>query len=420
MLAHAFHEARTALLSLSMFATLADAQCTPGWRERGNFGTLNGTVFALTVWDAGNGPELYAGGYFTSAGSTAVNHVARWDGVSWHALGSGTDDAVYCFFEYDGELIIGGRFTTAGGAPANRIAAWNGSSWRNLGTGLNSKVYALGELYGELWVGGWFTSAGGIPAQDLAVWDGVRWHVYDLVFDAPLPVPGVHAFLHHDDYLIVGGEFQSIDGVPAYGLARFRFAWDNFGVTLAQRPAVHALRKYNGNLFVGGYDYLGGGVIDPLLKWYNGSAWGEPWEAGVNQYMAVWALEVVNGLLIVGGYVPPGYPNETLVGWDGARWRFLGFGGAPRTAYAIAKFEGDLVVGGDFSDAGGVPASNIARYACPPCLVDFDNDGFVTGIDFDLFVQAFEAGNMNADFDNDGFLTGIDFDLYVLAYEAGC
>jgi hypothetical protein len=55
-----------------------------------------------------------------------------------------------------------------------------------------------------------------------------------------------------------------------------------------------------------------------------------------------------------------------------------------------------------------------------PCPSDFDEDGFVTGVDFDLYVQAFEAGDMSADFDGDGFITGIDFDLFVQAFEAGC
>ena len=55
-----------------------------------------------------------------------------------------------------------------------------------------------------------------------------------------------------------------------------------------------------------------------------------------------------------------------------------------------------------------------------PCRVDFDHDGFVTGIDFDLFTYAFEAGDPGADFDADGFITGIDFDLFVYAFEAGC
>lgn len=54
------------------------------------------------------------------------------------------------------------------------------------------------------------------------------------------------------------------------------------------------------------------------------------------------------------------------------------------------------------------------------CRADFDGDGFVTGVDFDLYVAAFEAGDVVADFDGDGFVTGIDFDLYVAAFEAGC
>lgn len=54
------------------------------------------------------------------------------------------------------------------------------------------------------------------------------------------------------------------------------------------------------------------------------------------------------------------------------------------------------------------------------CPADFDADGFVTGIDFDLFVYAFQDGNMSADFDGDGFVSGIDFDLYVYAFEEPC
>lgn len=63
---------------------------------------------------------------------------------------------------------------------------------------------------------------------------------------------------------------------------------------------------------------------------------------------------------------------------------------------------------------------NVSIRPVESCAADFDGDGFVTGIDFDLYVIAFEGGDMAADFDGDGFLTGIDFDLYVAAYEAGC
>ncbi len=54
------------------------------------------------------------------------------------------------------------------------------------------------------------------------------------------------------------------------------------------------------------------------------------------------------------------------------------------------------------------------------CRADFDANGFVTGEDFDSFVDEFEAGNAGADFDLNGFVTGDDFDAFVAQYELGC
>ncbi len=56
----------------------------------------------------------------------------------------------------------------------------------------------------------------------------------------------------------------------------------------------------------------------------------------------------------------------------------------------------------------------------PGCAADTDNNGFVTGDDFDLYTDYFEAGDPRADFDNDGFVNGDDFDAYVAAFQAGC
>jgi hypothetical protein len=44
---------------------------------------------------------------------------------------------------YNGELYIGGDFTNAGGIVVSNIAKWNGTTWSALGTGVNDKVYAL-------------------------------------------------------------------------------------------------------------------------------------------------------------------------------------------------------------------------------------------------------------------------------------
>lgn len=55
-----------------------------------------------------------------------------------------------------------------------------------------------------------------------------------------------------------------------------------------------------------------------------------------------------------------------------------------------------------------------------PCRADFNGDGVVDGADFDLFVQAFEAGDLSADFNGDRFVDGIDYDWIALGVEEGC
>jgi hypothetical protein len=86
-------------------------------------------VVALTVFDDGTGPALYAGGAFTSAGGVSANRIAKWNGSAWSALGSGMNarvDALTVFDDGTGPaLYAGGFFTTAGGVSANRIAKWN-------------------------------------------------------------------------------------------------------------------------------------------------------------------------------------------------------------------------------------------------------------------------------------------------------
>jgi len=55
-----------------------------------------------------------------------------------------------------------------------------------------------------------------------------------------------------------------------------------------------------------------------------------------------------------------------------------------------------------------------------PCASDFNLDGFVTGEDFDEFVEAFAFGMGSADFDGNGFVNGEDFDAFTIAFENGC
>ena len=72
---------------------------------------MNGVVQALAV----AGGKLYAGGNFTTAGGSAANYIAQWDGSNWSPLGSGVNGIVQALAVSGGTLYAGGQFTTVGG-----------------------------------------------------------------------------------------------------------------------------------------------------------------------------------------------------------------------------------------------------------------------------------------------------------------
>ncbi len=132
---------------------------------------VSGSVEALAV----SGSDVYVGGCFTEAGGSPANKIARWDGGSWHSLGSGVEeeyswDWVGAIAVSGPDIYVGGRFTQAGGSPANRIARWDGGSWHPLGSGVNHWVTALAVSGPDVYVGGRFTEAGGSPANKIARW----------------------------------------------------------------------------------------------------------------------------------------------------------------------------------------------------------------------------------------------------------
>jgi hypothetical protein len=89
---------------------------------------------------------------------------------------SGYTGDVYSLSEYNSELIAGGLFTAAGGVSANNIAKWNGTSWSALGSGMggtsNPIVRAL-TVYNNGLRPESFT-AGGVTGKLIARWGSVR------------------------------------------------------------------------------------------------------------------------------------------------------------------------------------------------------------------------------------------------------
>jgi hypothetical protein len=155
--------------------TMSGAVAAPedeSWDTDFQWRGVNAWVIALAFDGRRN---LYAGGQFTIAGDVPANYVAKWNGTSWRALGTGPNNGAdyhidALTLDRSGNLYAGGWFFTARGRAANYVAKWNGSKWSSLGTGeangVNERVLALAlDGNGGVYAGGWFTTAGGAPAN---------------------------------------------------------------------------------------------------------------------------------------------------------------------------------------------------------------------------------------------------------------
>jgi Immunoglobulin domain len=228
------------------------------------------SVSALAV----SGTNLYAGGFFTSAGGVAATNIAKWDGSTWSALGSGMDiyGYVYALAVSGTDLYAGGAFTTAGGVRVNGIAKWDASAWSALGSGFNGlggALYALAVSGTNLYAGGTFGTAGGVPANSVAKWDGSAWSALGSGMLSDGGVGAVYALAVSGTNLYAGGTFDKPGGVPANNVAKWDgSAWSALGSGV--NNYVNALASDGaGHLFVGGNFTLTGTNVSPYIAQAN-------------------------------------------------------------------------------------------------------------------------------------------------------
>ena len=316
-------------------------------------------VSALAVF----GSDLYVGGNFRIAGDVAVNHIARWNGSTWSALGSGVNGLVSALAVSGSDLYAGGDFTSASGVPANHIACWNSSTWSPLSGGLNGRVRALAVSSSDLYVGGDFTSAAGAPANRIAKWNGSIWETLGSGLGTGIGDEYVSALAVSGRDLYASGYFTSAGGVPANSIAKWNGStWETLGSGL--KGSVAALAMSGSDLYVGGGFTSAGGVpANRIAKW-NGSNWSALGSGLDGDYLTqVRTLAISDNNLYVGGWFTTagGNPAQNIARWDGSTWSALG-SGMNNSVGALAVSGSDLYVGGDFTSAGGIPANRIAKW----------------------------------------------------------
>ncbi len=348
-------------------------------------------VDALAVFDdqTGAGEALYAGGAFTMAGQDIAERIAKWDGESWSSLDShmtASVDALAVFDDGGGDgpaLYAGGGFESAGGIEVNNIARWDGHSWSALGSGTDQNLFALGVFddgFGDgpaLYAGGRFAIAGGVEAIGIARWDGESWSSVG----GGIAGEGncyVHAFATFDDgngpALYVGGNFDFAGGVGASHIARWDgTSWSSLGAGVD--GIVFSLAVYDDGtgeaLYVGGsFETAGVQPASNIARWD-----GQEWSA-----LGGGANDSVRSLFAVGndlGAAPGLYVGGYFEAVDGIE------------SYYIARWEGCPPIPGDLDADGDVDASDLIILLgawgpcddCAACPADLHADCTVNGVD---------------------------------------
>jgi hypothetical protein len=325
-----------------------EGTCSDGWDTSFTTNGANDSVNVIVTDGAGN---FYFGGEFTMIGGILANRIAKWDGTTWSALGSGIGSfgaKVNAIAISGSDIYVAGSFTSAGGSPIKGIAKWNGSSWSALGVGFGGPVNALTFLGGDLYAGGDFHTNDGSPATGVARWNGSSWSSVGTV------APYVNAMVVKDGMLYAGGFFDP-GGV---------WRWDGTSWTIlgTLTGPVNDL-AFSGNELWAAGRFGPSNELKQISKW-NGTTWTGVaflnWDSEAN------SLAFDGTDLYVGGTFTGQnglYITDGIVKYNGTTWTGISTGtqGGDHSVNDILISGNTIYTGGNFALAGGVGARNIAK-----------------------------------------------------------
>ncbi|MGE3877495.1 MAG: hypothetical protein AB7I19_00385 [Planctomycetota bacterium] len=332
---------------------------------------IAGEVHAVTAI----GGDLVIGGSFPTISGVAMNHVARWDGNSFHPLGSGlAGESVDALITLDnGDIIVGGSFATAGGIAVNHVARWDGSNWFAMGGGMDLRVRALCKLpNGDVIAGGDFTTAGGTPCSRVARWDGTAWHAMHFgMNDSVLAL-----LVARDGSLFAGGRFTIASLFSRYRIARWDGStWGQVGAGFDE--AVHGLaERLNGDIVaVGEFQQASLLPVDRIARW-DGFFWVSMGAASGDPQPCRSVIVMPNGDVVAGRafHEPTRSEDSGFSRWNGFTWSSMGFLTGKDTLDPVdvrviaQRADGELVFGGNFHVANFTMSHSLAtlRSRCMP------------------------------------------------------
>ena len=303
----------------------------------------------------------------------------------------------------EGIVYFGGDSNvTVGGIPYHGLFSWDGTNVAVIGQGIpNGSVSALAlSATGRLYVGGTFSEvhqADTTPVLgSVAFWDGTSFQ--------PVITDNVNVFALAADNtgngVFIGGYFQSLGGIAGTkSIAVWREGQGILSLDggISGEGTVFTLCNYADVLYVGG-QFTAVRAHDPLpvqnILAYdlNNNAWSSTWGTDTTPTSRVFAITMHNGSLYIAGKFNSvgGTAAQNIIRLDMIAGLFLPMGSGIDSAGAIVQcLAGDgnrILIGGDFTSAGGVSCRSIATWSTEtetysrPCFGIWSDRVFAIGV----------------------------------------
>jgi len=337
------------LLGLLLLTTGAWGQ---GWRPGFHSPGLNGEPTVVLTRPNG---DVIAGGDFTNAGGQpGADHVARWDGRRWLALGAGPGHFRFLtalVAAPHGRLLAAGVVALDSGRIESRVMRWNGKRWQQVGPALAKQwVTCLAvAANGDVLVGLSRSSGCGVLR-----WQGRAWQplVPDAVAAPATSQPGsalTSLLVTPQGDIVALGKFATTLPSNEQEAARWTgTGWQALGApTEGFRQTLSLALAANGDLLASGmlvsFPYKAACFV---ARW-DGQHWQPLPGCPTDIPGRVLATPTGGAVVTYKAFSGSNTISTSVARWDGTRWQVRALGKADftyrREALAVAA-NGDLLV----------------------------------------------------------------------------
>ena len=299
---------------------------------------------------------LYVGGNFMDAGGVPVQHIAKWDGLTWDSIGGSIFWAVKDIEKFKDTIYA------VSDLPGG-VQKWDGTIWKDIGNTVGSSTFGLFATDSILYISGWFDTIGGINTRYMAYYNGNNL----LSSPSSFADPGWGAYnsIIYNNDLFIAGNFENTQNPSISDMTYLHNStWLPIGNGIQSSfGTVNCFTIFQNKLVIGGTFQTSWGDPGNSIMMWDGT---NLTQLGSGLNGDVFDMVVYNNELYVGGSISStsGVYGSCLQKWNGTQWDNLGLS-FNNTITSLALMNNELYVGGGFTQVNGTPINRIMKLTLP-------------------------------------------------------